>query len=163
MLVLALSVGGGSIDIWHLCWGLSWQWAWQRAQQHTVWLSSCMCRLKEEHSSKLKPLQELNEQLLAELTAKQQDSSQIAALQEQLARSNHRLELEASGRAELWQRCSALEQELQSMCDKLAVATKSLRRAEQQLGAQYHPALAGLSVCWPACFCEAMRSHTEQL
>lgn len=95
-----------------------------------------LCRLKEEHAAKLKPLQELNEQLLAELTAKQQDNSQIAALQDQLARATNRLELESSGRAELWQRCTALEQELQSTHDKLAVATKSLKRAEQQLGAR---------------------------
>lgn len=106
-----------------------------------------LCRLKEEHAAKLKPLQELNEQLLAELTAKQQDSSQMAALQEQLARSNHRLELEASGRAELWQRCAALEQELQGMCDKLAVATRSLRRAEQQLGSQCNTTKAQCVLC----------------
>lgn len=87
-------------------------------------------------------MQELNEQLLEELSAKQQDSSQFAALQDQLTRATHRLELEASGRAELWQRCAALEQELQTEQDKLAVATKSLKRAEQQLG-EWH-AVAGL-------------------
>jgi hypothetical protein len=42
--------------------------------------------------------------------------------------------MESSGRAELWQRCTALEQELQSLQDNLEVATRSLERAEQQLG-----------------------------
>jgi hypothetical protein len=42
--------------------------------------------------------------------------------------------MESSGRAELWQRCTALEQELQSLQDNLEVATRSLKRAEQQLG-----------------------------
>lgn len=93
------------------------------------------CRLKEEHLAKLKPLQELNEQLLAEASAKQQDSVQLVAVLEQLACTKHRLEREAGGRAELWQRSGALEQELQVTSEKLAVATKSLKRAEHQLGA----------------------------
>jgi len=93
------------------------------------------CRLKEEYLAKLKPLQELNEQLLAEASAKQQDSVQLAAVLEQLACTKHRLEHEAGGRAELWQRSGALEQELQVTSEKLAVATKSLKRAEHQLGA----------------------------
>ena len=84
--------------------------------------------------AKLKPLQELNEQLLAEVSAKQQDSSQLAALQEQLARTKHRLEQESSSRADLWQRCGVLEQQLLANSEQLTVATKSLRRAEQQLG-----------------------------
>lgn len=83
----------------------------------------------------------MNEQLLADLLAKQQDSTQLAALQEQLARAKTRLEQESSSRADLWQRCGALEQEVQAANEKLAVATKSLRRAEQQLGACLSAAL----------------------
>jgi hypothetical protein len=55
-------------------------------------------------------------------------------LQEQLDRLGHKLNLEASGRAELWQRCAAQEQELQASHEKLLMVTKSLKRAEQQLG-----------------------------
>lgn len=97
------------------------------------WLGR-FCRLKEDHHAKLKPLQELNQQLLAELSAKQQDNSQLEALQDQLERATSRLEMESSGRAELWQRCTALEQELHTVQDNLEVATRSLKRAEQQLG-----------------------------
>jgi septation ring formation regulator EzrA len=93
-----------------------------------------VCRLKEDHQAKLKHLQDLNKQLLAELSAKQQDNSQFEALQDQLERATSRLEMESSGRAELWQRCTALEQELQTAQDNLEVATRSLKRAEQQLG-----------------------------
>jgi chromosome segregation ATPase len=102
----------------------------------------CACRLKEEHTAKLKPLQELNESLLDELSAKRHDASRLAALQDELAHAAHRLELEASGRQELWQRVCCLEQERDATQDKLATATKQLKRAEQQLGESHAARLA---------------------
>lgn len=93
-------------------------------------------RLKEEHLSKMKSLQELNSQLMSELSARQQDCTQLAPLRQQLEATSERLDAEAGGRAELWQRCCGLEGELAATSDKLAAATKSLRRAEQQLGEQ---------------------------
>jgi hypothetical protein len=93
-----------------------------------------MPRLKEEHVAKEKALLADNEQLLAELAAKQQEISQLPVLQEQLDRLGHKCNLEASGRAELWQRCATQEQELQANHEKLLMVAKSLKRAEQQLG-----------------------------
>lgn len=104
----------------------------------------CACRLKEEHTAKLEPLQELNESLLEELSAKRHDANHLAALQEELAHAVHRLEMEASGRQELWQRVCALEQERDATQDKLAAATKHLKRAEQQLGESHAAPVACL-------------------
>lgn len=101
---------------------------------HLTLTTDATPRLKEEHVAKEKALLADNEQLLAELAAKQQESSQLPVLQEQLDRLGHKLNLEASGRAELWQRCASQEQELQATHEKLLMVTKSLKRAEQQLG-----------------------------
>jgi hypothetical protein len=43
--------------------------------------------------------------------------------------------MESASRAELWQRCTSLEQELRSAEDKLGATTKQLQHAEKQLGA----------------------------
>jgi hypothetical protein len=45
-----------------------------------------------------------------------------------------RLEMESASRAELWQRCTTLEQELHGAQDALDATSKQLKHAEQQLG-----------------------------
>jgi septal ring factor EnvC (AmiA/AmiB activator) len=45
-----------------------------------------------------------------------------------------RLEMESASRAELWQRCSTLEQELHGAQDALDATSKQLKQTEQQLG-----------------------------
>lgn len=108
------------------------KWTWLRA---FLFLSHRACnRLKEEHLAKVGPLQQANARLMAELSGHQQDASQLSAVREQLAASSARADAEAGARAELSQRCAGLEAELADAHDRLATATKSLRRAEQQLG-----------------------------
>lgn len=42
--------------------------------------------------------------------------------------------MESASRAELWQRCTSLEQELSGTQDALDATSKQLRHTEQQLG-----------------------------
>lgn len=48
------------------------------------------CRLKEEHLSKLQPLQEAHDELLAQLSAKQEDCRDMQQLREQLRKVTSR-------------------------------------------------------------------------
>lgn len=48
------------------------------------------CRLKEDHLSKLKALQEAHNQLLAELAAQQEDSTQLLHTRDQLGKVSAR-------------------------------------------------------------------------
>jgi hypothetical protein len=42
--------------------------------------------------------------------------------------------MESASRAELWQRCTSLEQELRGAQDELDAANKQLKHTEKQLG-----------------------------
>lgn len=48
------------------------------------------CRLKEEHIAKLRPLQEAHDQLLAELSARQDNDGQLQQLKTQLDKLSSR-------------------------------------------------------------------------
>lgn len=44
--------------------------------------------------------------------------------------------MESASRAELWQRCTSLEQELRTTQEALSATSKRLKQAEQHLGEQ---------------------------
>ncbi|WIA15351.1 hypothetical protein OEZ85_002016 [Tetradesmus obliquus] len=102
-------------------------------QKHHSRLKEVARRLKEDHLSKLKALQEAHNQLLAELAAQQEDSTQLLHTRDQLGKVSARLEMESASRAELWQRCTSLEQELRGTQDALDATSSQLKQAEKQL------------------------------
>eukprot|EP00879_Flechtneria_rotunda_P031434 GHRR01034343.1.p1 GENE.GHRR01034343.1~~GHRR01034343.1.p1 ORF type:complete len:321 (+),score=109.61 GHRR01034343.1:395-1357(+) len=115
-------------------------------EKHHSKLKEVARRLKEEHMAQLRPLQDAQSQLMAELSAKQEESQQLEQARQHIKQLKSRLEMECASHAELWRRYGVLEGDWKAAQGKLGATNSSLREAEQQIDAasNAHPQLCAV-------------------